>query len=96
MPNNEGGWRPPGYDGPGWEPPKEPPQGPPQGPPPGGGRGPGGGSRWSVPGVVAVIVIGVWSVLAYQWTQQNDCELVESYGLVLSHGTPDPWERCGD
>ncbi|MEV0441123.1 hypothetical protein AB0I84_25640 [Streptomyces spectabilis] len=95
MPNNEGGWRPRGYDGPGWEPPEEPPQGPPPGGG-GGGGGPGGRSRWSVPGVVAVVTVAVWSVLAYQWTQQNDCDLVESYGLVLSHGTPDPWERCGD
>ncbi|ARX80940.1 hypothetical protein SMD44_00338 [Streptomyces alboflavus] len=43
-----------------------------------------------------MIAIGIWSLLAYQWTEQNDCELVESYGLVLSHGTPDPWEMCGD
>ncbi|MFD9882917.1 hypothetical protein ACFWZT_15860 [Streptomyces alboflavus] len=91
MPNNEGGWRPPGYDGPGWEPPKEPP-----GPPRNDGGGPAGQSRWSWPGIAAVIAIGIWSLLAYQWTEQNDCELVESYGLVLSHGTPDPWEMCGD
>jgi hypothetical protein len=49
-----------------------------------------------VPGIVAVIVAVIWTLLAYQWTQQNDCELVESYGLVLSHGTPDFWEECGD
>ncbi|MFF8644069.1 hypothetical protein [Streptomyces sp. NPDC015345] len=92
MPNKEEGWRPPGYNGPGWEPPKVPPGGP--------GRddrgGPEGRSRWSVPGVVAVVAVVIWTVLAYQWTEQNDCEVPESYGLVLSHGTPDPWEMCGD
>ncbi|MEI5099835.1 hypothetical protein RB200_16275 [Streptomyces sp. PmtG] len=46
--------------------------------------------------MVAVVAVAIWSVLAYQWTEQNDCGLAESYGLVLSHGTPDPWERCGD
>ncbi|MFD5251430.1 hypothetical protein ACFWM5_01110 [Streptomyces bobili] len=98
MPNNSGGWRPPGYRGPGWEPPDEPPSGPPPPPrPPGsGGPGPEGRSRWSVPGIIAVIVAVIWTLLAYQWTQQNDCELAESYGLVLSHGTPDFWEECGD
>ncbi|MEV0317377.1 hypothetical protein ACIBKX_22800 [Streptomyces sp. NPDC050658] len=96
MPNNQEGWRPKGYDGPGWEPPKEPPQGPPQGPPRDSGGGSGGRSRWSMPGVAAVIAVAVWSILAYQWTEQNDCSLPESYGLVLSHGTPDPWEGCGD
>ncbi|QKW04960.1 hypothetical protein HUT18_09895 [Streptomyces sp. NA04227] len=95
MPNDEGegGWRPPGWNGPNWEPPKHDP---PQRPPHNGGEGPDGRSHWSVPGVVAVIVAVVWSVLAYQWTEQNDCGLVESYGLVISHGTPDFWERCGD
>ncbi|MFD0417713.1 hypothetical protein [Streptomyces sp. NPDC127108] len=92
MPNDEGGWRPPGYDGPGWEPPRDPPPGPPRND----DGGPGGRSRWSRTGIAAVIAIGIWSLLAYQWTEQNDCELVESYGLVLSHGTPDPWEVCGD
>ena len=94
MPNDEEGWRPRGYTGPGWEPPK----GPGGGPPRDGGRPPGGPSRsrWSVPGVVAVILAVVWSVLAYQWVEQHDCEVVESYGLVVSHGTPDFWEGCGD
>ncbi|MET9545024.1 hypothetical protein [Streptomyces sp. 135] len=49
-----------------------------------------------MPGVVAVVAVVIWTVLAYQWTEQNDCEVPESYGLVLSHGTPDPWEMCGD
>ena len=92
MPNNEEGWRPRGYNGPGWEPPKDPPEGP----PPGDGGPPKGRSPWSLPGVAGVIAVVIWCVLAYQWTEQNDCEAVESFGLVLSHGTPDPWEACGD
>ncbi|WP_237323079.1 hypothetical protein [Streptomyces sp. JJ36] len=30
----------------------------------------------------------LWTVLANQWVEQG-CEVGESYGLVLSHGTPD-------
>ncbi|MBB5934704.1 hypothetical protein [Streptomyces zagrosensis] len=46
--------------------------------------------------MAAVIAFAIWSLLAYQWTEQNDCEVMKSYGLVLSHGTPDPWEQCGN
>ncbi|MCF6526378.1 hypothetical protein HOY81_25370 [Streptomyces sp. JJ36] len=45
------------------------------------------GSRrtgWAV--VLSLFVL--WTVLANQWVEQG-CEVGESYGLVLSHGTPD-------
>ncbi|MER5634171.1 hypothetical protein [Streptomyces nitrosporeus] len=45
---------------------------------------------------VLVILLAVWTVLAFQWTEQ-DCDLVPtSYALVLTHGTPSIFEGCGD
>lgn len=93
MPEGGKGWRPPGYEGPGWIPPPGSGGGggglPPDGR--GGGRG-SGGTAWRY---AVLILLAVWTLLAFQWHSQNDCEMPESYGLVLSHGTPDPWEGCG-
>ncbi len=79
------------------------------GPPHGGPGGPGGpgdprpahgDSSWhttrSVPSIVVVVLIVIWTVFAVQW-KEKDCALVPtSYLLVITHGTPSVFEGCGD
>ncbi|GAB2889590.1 hypothetical protein GCM10022245_26050 [Streptomyces mayteni] len=78
----------------------EPPTGGPGGP----AHGPNryaeyGGGRWhttlSVPSIIVVVLIVIWTVFAVQWGEQ-DCALPTSYALVITHGTPSVFEGCGD
>lgn len=82
----------------------EPPAGGPGGPARPGGpdrrHAEDGDGRWhttrSVPSVVVVILLAVWTVFAVQWKEQ-DCALVPtSYVLVITHGAPSVFEGCGD
>lgn len=70
--------------------------------PPGGGdpHPPHGDGSWpttrSVPSIVVVVLIVIWTVFAVQW-KEKDCALVPtSYPLVITHGTPSVFEGCGD
>ena len=46
--------------------------------------------------VTVLLLLIVWTALAGQW-ENKGCDLVpQSYGLVLTHGTPDHWEGCED
>ncbi len=75
----------------------------PSGPPPGGSGafGPAhGDSSWhrtrSVPSLVVVVLVVLWTVFAVQW-KEKDCAFVPtSYLLVITHGTPSVFEGCGD
>lgn len=49
--------------------------------------------RQKIIGVLLLLIL--WSVLADQWTGKG-CGSWPSYGMVLSHGTPDHWEGCSD
>ncbi|MFF0739013.1 hypothetical protein ACFYVL_01315 [Streptomyces sp. NPDC004111] len=51
----------------------------------------------SVAGFTFLIVITVWTLLAWQWTDRG-CHFPKVYVLVLSHGTPDDFhqEGCND
>ncbi|MGW4547817.1 hypothetical protein ACWEN4_15740 [Streptomyces violaceorubidus] len=73
------------------------------GPPPGttgDSRTGNGDGAWhttrSVPSIVVVVLIVLWTVFAVQW-KEKDCAFVPtSYLLVLTHGTPSIFEGCGD
>lgn len=45
--------------------------------------------------LIVVLLLIVWSVLSMQWADKG-CGTWPAYGMVLSHGTPDHWEGCGD
>ncbi|MEW2292692.1 hypothetical protein ABZ719_08310 [Streptomyces sp. NPDC006743] len=52
--------------------------------------------RYSVGGVVGLVLVVIWTFLAVQW-HEVECPLVpDSYVLVVTHGTPSIFEGCGD
>ncbi len=43
---------------------------------------------------IGVIAFAIWTLGAIQWTNQ-DCDLPDSYRLVITHGFPNVFEGCG-
>jgi hypothetical protein len=43
---------------------------------------------------LVVLILIVWTFLAGQWTDKGCDYIPQSYGLVLTHGTPDHDEGC--
>lgn len=44
-------------------------------------------------GFILLLLLG-WTLLANQWSSKG-CDLMpQSYGLVITHGTPDHYEGC--
>lgn len=46
--------------------------------------------------VIAALLFIVWTLLAGQWDEKGCDFIPQSYGLVLTHGTPDRFEGCDD
>jgi heme A synthase len=46
--------------------------------------------------MVTAVLLLVWSILANQWSDKGCSMWVQSYGLVITHQTPDHFEGCDE
>lgn len=51
-------------------------------------------SRRATVFMVTAVMLVVWSFLAGQWADKDCSMFPQSYGLVLTHGTPGDWDGC--